>query len=146
MTKIDLFRGQYNWLSNFYKCDIYYNGLHYNSVEAAFQAQKDPSKANEFCNITNPVMAKHKGKNVSLRSDWDKVKVDIMQQLILIKFNSNEELKQKLLETDNIYLEEGNKFHDHFWGVSDGYGQNILGKILMNVRKQLRDSNTKVVC
>lgn len=37
---IDSFRNEYSFLSNFYETPIYYDGLLYNSTEAAFQAQK----------------------------------------------------------------------------------------------------------
>ena len=44
----------------------------------------------------------------------------------------------KLLDTGDTELIEGNNWHDTFWGVCKGKGQNNLGKILMEVRKDIR--------
>jgi len=65
------------------------------------------------------------------------VKVKLMFELVLEKFKQNPELKQKLLETGNQELIEGNTWNDTFWGVCNGQGQNWLGKILMLVRSEL---------
>jgi predicted NAD-dependent protein-ADP-ribosyltransferase YbiA (DUF1768 family) len=40
MTKIDNFKGNYEFLSNFAPCYIRYEGVLYTSVECAFQAAK----------------------------------------------------------------------------------------------------------
>ena len=60
-----------------------------------------------------------------------------MFDLVLEKFKQNPELKQKLLETGNQELIEGNTWNDTFWGVCNGQGQNWLGKILMLARSEL---------
>ena len=39
-----------------------------------------------------------------------------------------------LKATGDAVLVEGNWWRDDFWGVYEGKGQNILGKILMIVR------------
>jgi predicted NAD-dependent protein-ADP-ribosyltransferase YbiA (DUF1768 family) len=65
------------------------------------------------------------------------VKVKLMFVLVTEKFKQNPELKQKLLETGNQELIEGNTWNDTFWGVCNGQGQNWLGKILMLVRSEL---------
>ena len=43
--------------------------------------------------------------------------------------------------TGNLVLEEGNGWHDTFWGVDlkTGEGENHLGRILMQVREELRE-------
>ena len=40
MNKIDSFKDEYFFLSNFYEAPVEYDGLKYGSSEAAFQAQK----------------------------------------------------------------------------------------------------------
>lgn len=35
-------------------------------------------------------------------------------------------------------------FEDEFWGIADGSGENVLGKILMAVREDLRSG--QVIC
>ena len=124
------------FLSNFHLCEIIYEGIKYPSVEHAFQAakSKDPDERIRISKISKPDGAKSAGKKVKLRDDWEKVKVDIMKNLLLIKFK-NSELRDKLISTNDKELIEGNTWRDTFWGVYRGKGKNILGKLLMSVRK-----------
>lgn len=137
---IDRFDAEYFFLSNFEDSLITYDGITYKNVEAAFHAQKvfDREKKKEFSNL-NPSEAKRLGRRVKLRSDWESVKVDIMTDLVRIKFLQNPDLKKKLLATGDQILIEGNWWNDKFWGVCKGEGQNYLGRILMMIRKELRD-------
>ena len=86
--------------------------------------------------------AKRWSHTIKVRSDWEDIKVAVMDELILIKFETDEELRKKLLETGNAELIEGNTWHDNFWGSCicekcGNKGKNVLGKILMNVRNVL---------
>lgn len=139
MNKINCFRGNYYFLSNFYECPVTYNGLTYRNNEAAFQAQKciNLKDREQFCNI-NASEAKKLGRIIHLRKDWENVKIQIMKDIVMAKFMQNEDLKEKLLSTGNTYLEEGNTWGDRIWGTVNGVGANNLGKILMNVRKELQ--------
>lgn len=139
MNKINSFRGNYYFLSNFYECPVTYNGLTYRNNEAAFQAQKciNLKDREQFCNI-NASEAKELGRIIHLRKDWENVKIQIMKDIVMAKFMQNEDLKEKLLSTENTYLEEGNTWGDRIWGTVNGVGANNLGKILMNVRKELQ--------
>ncbi|CAL5990112.1 NADAR_family protein [Hexamita inflata] len=132
---IDSFRGEHAFLSNFYECQLTYNNFTYLNVEAAFQAQKCPGSESRFTNLL-PSPAKKLGRKVDLRPDWEKVKVQIMREILKIKFQ-NEELKEKLKATKEAELIEGNTWGDTFWGVSRGNGKNMLGKLLMEIRKEL---------
>lgn len=120
--------------------DIRFEGLTYPSSETAFQAAKclDMKDRKAFIHL-NGYQAKKKGRKVNLRPDWESVKIDIMHQILKQKF-SNPSLKQKLLDTENAELIEGNTWGDTFWGVdiSTGKGENHLGKLLMQVRDELR--------
>lgn len=133
---IDSFRGQYAFLSNLYNCRIEYNGLFYQNVEAAYQAQKCPERAAEFTGLSG-VEAKRLGRRVQLSPGFDDSRVDLMTELIHIKFSTNEQLKHMLLNTRAEELVEGNDWNDTFWGVCRGVGKNHLGKILMSVRTVL---------
>lgn len=131
------FRGQYYFLSNFSESKIKINDIVFENGEAAFHSFKDISRQSEFAKL-DPSTAKRKGRNVRLRYDWERVKDDIMYQVVKAKFEQNEELKQKLLNTGDEYLEEGNTWNDTYWGVCRGRGKNMLGKILMKVRDELK--------
>lgn len=138
------FKNQYFFLSNFYECPIYYNKLVFCNAEAAFQAQKaiDEKEQYKFINL-NASQARKLGKTIVLRKDWEEVKDKIMYEIVKRKFTINKELQQKLLETKEEELVEGNWWHDTYWGVDSrtGIGQNKLGKILMKVREEVKNNN-----
>lgn len=134
---IKYFRGKYYFLSNFSDSNISINGTTFLNGEAAFQSFKDLEKQKEFSQLT-PSEAKEKGRKVKLRSDWESIKNYIMYSVVKAKFEQNEDLKNKLLNTGEEILQEGNTWGDYYWGVCRGSGSNKLGKILMQVRDELR--------
>lgn len=129
------FRGEYAFLSNFHTCTITYEGYTYQNSEAVFQAQKDLSRRSEFESL-NPNSAKRLGRKVNLRSDWEEVKVDLMRKIVRCKFDQNPDLKEKLINTGDRLLIEGNTWNDTFWGICKEKGKNMLGIILMELRKE----------
>lgn len=129
-----LFRDQYYFLSNMYPVMVEYDGYRYKCVESAFQAQKTDDKL-QFVNLDG-YKAKKLGRRVQLTtSEWDRVKINIMYRLLLIKF-SNPDLAMKLVSTGDVPLIEHNYWHDTFWGVDvrTNTGYNVLGKLLMKIR------------
>lgn len=142
---ISFFDGEYSWLSNFHECEIGFiiehkgevQELRFKSTESAFQAMKCPSRAKEFQDL-NPSEAKKLGRKVELRPHWDKLKIDAMRMCLINKFGYNQELAQKLLDTGDRDLVEGNYWNDEFWGVSWKGGKNHLGKLLMEIREGLK--------
>lgn len=144
--KIDSFRGEYKFLSNFQDSPIKRpdgagGSITYRNAEAAFQAEKttDPKIRKQFANLSGPE-AKALGRKIKLRPDWGQVRWKIMREIVLTKFQQNETLRNKLLATGDADLVEGNTWGDKYWGVdkSTGEGKNNLGRILMEVRKSLR--------
>ena len=137
---IDSFTGEYRFLSNFYPCEITIDGVTCPSLEHAYQVTKtnDPTEKFTIASATTPGKAKRMGQKVHLRSDWEQVKVQIMTVLVRQKFGQNRDLRQKLLDTGDEELVEGNRWGDRYWGISGGSGQNWLGRILMQVRGELR--------
>lgn len=139
---IDQFRGPYEFLSNFSKSPITVDGIDYMTVEHAYQAHKtlDPAKRKHISLLPSPGSAKRAGQGVTLRPDWETVKIEVMARLLLLKFQ-DDALRAKLLATGDHELVEGNHWHDTFWGVCNGKGENWLGRLLMGIRKQLRGDN-----
>lgn len=77
---------------------------------------------------------KHKA---SRRADWDSVKVNIMREILAAKVSQHEYVRRKLFETGDRYLCE-NSWRDDFWGWGpDRNGQNMLGKLWMEIRASL---------
>ena len=139
---IDSFKGEYFFLSNFYEAPVTYEGLTYPNNEAAFQAMKtlDIEERRRFTEM-DPNTAKQNGRRVKLRYDWEAVKFDIMLDICRAKFAQNGALAELLLKTGDEELVEGNTWRDTTWGVCGGKGKNWLGKILMQVRDELKENN-----
>lgn len=146
MKEIKGFNGEYRFLSNFYEEYVYYEEAMYPTNEHAFQAAKfyviDLNTRNkvrsDILTLDTPGKAKRWGRKVQLRSDWEETKYGIMYDIVLAKFSQNVYLKNKLLATEDAYLEETNYWNDTTWGVCKGVGKNWLGQILMDVRRQLK--------
>lgn len=138
------FRGPYSFLSNFWPSPINFEGLKFKTLEHAFQAAKSTDNRYRMmiASLGAPGAAKAAGKGVKLRPDWQDVRVNIMYRLLLLKFE-NPELRQKLLDTKDEEIQEGNSWGDTFWGVDlkTGKGGNMLGMLLMEVRDALRDED-----
>ena len=66
-------------------------------------------------------------------------KFHLMKRLLKMKF-AIPELKEMLLATGDEELVEGNYWHDTIWGVCDGVGENHLGKMLMEIRENLKQA------
>lgn len=145
MEKIIEFTGKYSFLSNFYEVFIRYDGLKFDSVEAAYQAQKfhfplklrfiTPCTAKEAKALSN----RHR---LNVRANFHEEKLGIMQALVRLKFSNNSFLNNLLRNTGDAVLEEGNWWGDKYWGISpkgSGVGSNHLGKILMELRKELKE-------
>jgi ribA/ribD-fused uncharacterized protein len=139
---VEEFRGKYYFLSNFYEAPVTYEGITYRNNEAAFQSAKtlDNDLRLEFANL-DPSSAKRKGRAIKLRPDWERIKIKVMYDIVLAKFTQNKDLREKLLATDNMYLEEGNNWGDRIWGTVNGEGHNYLGRILMLIRDKLREED-----
>jgi len=134
---IDKFDGEFDFLSNFFELShpVIFNGIKFFTVENAFQAAKTLDKEIQlkFVDLT-PGQAKRFGRKVLLRKDWEKVKEEIMFDLIFQKFSKSSTLKNLLIQTFPEELIEGNYWHDTFWGICEGVGENKLGNILMDIR------------
>ena len=131
------FRGKYWFLSNFYPCKVSFGNLEFGCVEAAFQSAKCKNAQDRQMFVgLNGAEAKKLGRKVELRTDWDKVKDDVMFALVSEKFE-NAELKAKLKAVKGEIV-ENNNWNDTYWGVCNGRGLNKLGKILMEVRKSAK--------
>jgi len=74
------------------------------------------------------------------RADWDIVKVGVMREILRIKVNQHEYVHRKLLATGKRNLIE-NSWRDTFWGEGPWRdGQNMLGKLWMEIREELHNN------
>jgi len=142
------FKGQERIFSNFWKPSDWFASteiikMKY-TVEHRFQAWKAENAIEGFLILMadTPGKAKNLGKLCKMRKDWNNIKVSIMEMLVKEKF-SDPWLKEQLLSTNSEELQEGNWWHDNFWGTCmckkcGDKGENNLGKILMQLRNDLK--------
>lgn len=135
---------QYRWLSNFWYSWVEIDGKKYRTVEHGYQAMKtlDLEEREKIRLCSSPILAKRLGRKVTLREDWEEVKVEVMLGLLRQKF-SQKNFRDMLLSTGEQEIVEGNHWHDCEWGVCycsgcGGKGQNILGKLIVQIREELR--------
>lgn len=146
MNSITAFNGAFHVFSNFYPALVRFDGVEYPSVEHAYQAAKTLSTTEREAirKATKPGTAKALGRVVTLRNDWDEIKLQVMTDLVRQKFKNSHRYRLMLLATANAELIEGNYWRDEFWGATwlpdelKWRGQNHLGKILMQVREELK--------
>ena len=141
ISPITSFREQHFFLSNFYACTINFEGITYPSTEHAYQAAKSVIIAERqlICRQSSAGNAKRAGRRITIRRDWNDVKLAKMEAILRLKFNVTQpELVQKLTATHPRILREENYWHDTFWGICNGAGSNHLGKLLMKIRADLQ--------
>jgi len=132
------FVGDYRWLSNFYSCGVNYEGLMYQSAEAAYQAAKFPWAERQAFTGLDPDAAKKLAHAKPIDdAKWNARKDRVMREVVWAKFSQHSELAVRLVATGARYLEETNWWNDPYWGVYQGKGANVLGKILMETRARL---------
>lgn len=135
-------------LTNYYLCEVEIDGLKFTSSEAAYHAQKflDEDIKKLMTKLT-PDESKHVSRELSrfIREDWENVKYDLMKKVVLQKFKQNPTCLKELIDTENLELiEDTTGWHDNTWGkcTCDDCKtlkyQNLLGKILMEVREELK--------
>jgi ribA/ribD-fused uncharacterized protein len=150
MNVIQFYRvsGDYGYFSNFSPHPVKLKGKTWPTSEHYFQAQKFAGAPDEeeVRLAKSPMNAARMGRsrNRPLRKDWESAKDAIMHEAVLAKFTQHDELRESLLSTGDAEIVEHTK-KDRYWGDGgDGRGKNMLGKILMWVRAELRDQRTEV--
>ena len=144
--RITSFTGQYQFLSNFYPCQIVWQGLDFPTAEHLYQSRKMlyPLDAELVRVQLTPGRARRIAHKLPMRLDWKQVNQTVMASVLYEKFRMNPPLWDMLQATKPHNLIEGNKWKDMYWGMlwQDGewQGQNLLGELLMF----LRDNNTSL--
>ena len=138
--RIEGFRDDFRFLSNFFPSPIEFDRILFPTVEHAYQAAKSDDRADRkmIAALPSPGSAKRAGGKLVLREGWNEHKVDVMAELLRLKFTNHPDLRDLLLATGECSLVEANTWGDKYWGVCGGAGENHLGRLLMQVREELR--------
>ncbi len=72
------------------------------------------------------------------REDWDKIKLNVMKEVLYAKTKQHSYVKKKLLDSGNKELIE-DSWRDSFWGWGPNKdGENHLGRLWMEIRDEFR--------
>lgn len=135
--------GPSGFLSNYFRWPFVLECRRWENVEHCYQAAKfvhDPARFTAICRHADPDAAKGFAREhrAAWRPDWNRVKVPVMQRALRAKFGQSGLLTQALLATGDATLEEASPY-DAFWGIGpSGNGENRLGRLLMELRAELR--------
>ncbi len=152
--KIDEFRGDFEYLSNFSMYGVHSGFYYYATSEHLYQSEKrnDNFWKLEIIRQRTPGASKRYAEENKLtwRADWYHVRERVMLETLRLKFVQNPDICEKLLSTVGFELIEGNMWHDNFWGdchckkCKDIEGLNTLGRLLTQVRYELKRGGIKI--
>ena len=152
-------QGETDRLSMFYKCDLQMYGRNFTSGEAAYQYMiasraGQTELVEEIARSPDGREAKRLSKFICSR-DSEEQKQNIMKEVLVQKAKQCSEFKTELLNTENMLLAHSVK-GDRVWGtgLSTGGtirchrnywpGKNVYGCLLMELRDELIEEQTKV--
>lgn len=140
-------RDEFGCFSNFARYSLLLDGKMWPTSEHYFQAQKfeDPQIKEEVRMCKTPRLAANMGRDRKnpIRRDWESVKVEVMRKAVRAKFTQQEDIRAVLLSTGDAKIVE-HTTNDSYWGDGgDGSGKNMLGRILMEIREELRQVSPK---
>lgn len=155
------FKKEYKFLDNSYSGASHgpfvhrvflYDGSSFSDIfrtaEHAYQCSKAKTSydAHSISRLPYADQVYRNGRKLDLRPDWEDIKLDIMGGILRSKFStldldtgSSKSMAYKLLATGDQNLINETKFKRNlFWGTYDGVGENHLGKLLMEIREELK--------
>lgn len=146
-----IFAGEWAFLSNMFPCSFIFENIRFTSSEPCYQFKRartcnDLNKAHRIIITDDPFECKRIGDKVDETDDWDALSESTMRNINKLKFEQNPHLIELLLTTGNCTLQEATT--NTFWGIgasirskaardNTATGQNVLGKILMQLRSEL---------
>lgn len=138
----------YGEFSNFYPSTMEIDGYIYNTVENYYQSKK--FEGTEYEHVVRVAKTPYQAKQLAYSDDakkyfdkrWEDKKLSIMGKALRKKFNIDQ-FKNLLLSTGNIEIIEYSN-RDYFWGKNNkGEGLNMLGRLLMEIREDIKTKNSK---
>lgn len=147
------------YLSNWYLSEFIIDDITFSSMEQYMMYEKailfhDQETAEKILQTDNVAEIKALGRTVQNFDDtvWGQSREEIVYKGVFEKFRQNPELRKRLERTGEEVIAEC-AVKDRIWGIGlsmkdeDRFcvdrwkGQNLLGKILMDVRKDIKQGN-----
>ena len=141
---------EYGWMGNMAPYPIKFDGKVWRTSEALFQSMRfdDDSVKEIIRGEKSPISAKLKAKKYKDQMvvvPTKELDVENMRKCVKMKFDQHPQLKRQLINTKDAFIYEdiGNRNGERhkFWGAkkwseSEGDGNNMMGKILMDLREE----------
>lgn len=153
-NRVHFYEQDYYALSNFSAFNLKWQGLTFATSEHAYhwekfaiervgESENDAHQRRALAMSVKEAPSAHEAFKTAerwrsyRRPDWDEVKVDVMRSILRAKAAQHDYVRRKLLATGDRELVE-NSWRDDFWGWGPNQdGQNMLGKLWMEVRAEL---------
>lgn len=143
-THVFFYEQDFYVLSNFSSFQIFWDGFLFPTSEHAYHYEKFKNTSLEIATAILHATSAHNAFKIAgefkdkRRKDWEQVKIHIMKDILLKKCEQHEYVERKLLATGNRILVE-DSWRDDVWGWGPNKdGQNLLGKIWMEIRDELK--------
>ncbi len=151
-TQVFFYEQDFYILSNFSSFRVRWRGIDFDTSEHAYHFAKftdvenhgisdqatDAARELRVSRSAHEAFKIAERNKIHRRADWDEVKIGIMKDILLAKVTQHEYVYRKLLATGDRELIE-DSWRDACWGWgADKKGQNLLGKIWMEIREELR--------
>ena len=142
------FKGHEHPFSNFYPISGFkMNGISFATSEAAYVYEKamhhnQHNIAEDVRKTKTGIHAKRLGDRITTNSNWQRRKIDVMDNIIRAKVRICPDARKTLLESEDRELIEDTP-HE-FWGRGKtNKGENMLGKLWMLQREKLKNEDRK---
>ncbi len=143
-THVYFYEQDFYVLSNFSAFCLDWHGHRFMTSEAAYHWMKFYQTRAGVAGLIRRAPSAHQAFKIaeewrtSVRPDWADIRVGIMRDILRAKVAQHEYVRRKLLATgDRVLIEDS--WRDDFWGWGPNRdGQNMLGKLWMQVRRELR--------
>lgn len=138
-TRVHCYMDEFYCLGNFTPFRVVFDGIDYDTSEHAYHAQKfiHPSlrEAIRSTRSAHDAFKLADSLRESYRPDWYEIRLGVMRDILLAKLDQHEYVRRKLYETDAREIVE-DSWRDSFWGLGpNGDGENMLGKLWMEIRR-----------
>jgi ribA/ribD-fused uncharacterized protein len=145
--EVFFYENQFYVLSNFSAFNLVWKMRTFPTAEHAYHWSKFPNlhtiqNTILFAPSAHEALQRARYYKSFQRPDWKEVKISIMKEILLEKARQHSYVYNMLMKTgDRILVEDS--WRDDFWGWGPNKdGKNVMGKLWMDVRTQLREDNS----
>ncbi len=132
-------------LDNFSSFGLIMNGEYFKTSEHAFQYLKFKDSNIEIANKIKDCFSPNEAREIAHKykdkriSNWSEIKYKMMEEVLRLKVEQNQIVREKLLNTKDYLIAENCIDEDTDWGLdNNNQGDNNLGKIWMKIRADIK--------